>query len=399
MEGHEIFISYSRRDYDVVKSVSDSIERLSGVKCWMDLDSIEAGSEEFSKEIIQGINACQVFLFMLSPRSQESEYALRELRFARKKGKRTILVEIDDCLLNDYFDFNFGASDIIRWNDVLQREKLIRDLMKWVPVKGNETAEPEPDLKFNVKGVEFKMVKVEEGSFWMGADSGVRLVKKRGLYRDVEIREVNTNVQNFDGDALDDEKPVHVVNLSSYYMGETLVTQALWKAVMGSNPSCWKGDNLPVEKVNWNDCQLFISKLNRLTGKDFRLPTEAEWEFAALGGPKGSGGKAMDEAKFGSMAWYEKNSGGKTHAVKGKSPNELGLYDMFGNVWEWCGDWYGGYGMNEQTNPRGSSRGSHRVMRGGSWRYNASRCRVTRRSFGNPDYGFNDYGFRLALPL
>jgi len=181
-------------------------------------------------------------------------------------------------------------------------------------------------------------------------------------------------------------------------MGETEVTQALWKAVMGSNPSNWKGDNLPVESVSWNDCQEFIRKLNQLTGRNFRLPTEAEWEFAARGGNQSYGYKYAGSNSIGSVAWYTDNSGSKTHAVKGKSPNELGLYDMSGNVYEWCSDWKGSYGSGSQTNPKGPSSGSSRVFRGGSW-YNLARyCRVSyRRDLGPGSRGIN-LGFRLCLP-
>ena len=158
-----------------------------------------------------------------------------------------------------------------------------------------------------------------------------------------------------DSDADDDERPVHSVTLSSYSIGETEVTQALWTAVMGSNPSNFKGNNLPVEKVSWNDCQTFIRKLNDLTGENFRLPTEAEWEFAARGGNRSRGYKYSGSDNLGDVAWYTDNSGDKTHAVKSKSPNELGIYDMSGNVWERCSDIFGDYHDSPQTNPKGHS--------------------------------------------
>ena len=172
----------------------------------------------------------------------------------------------------------------------------------------------EKDETFTVNGVSFKMKFVEGGTFPMGATS------EQG------------------NDAESDEKPIHSVTLGSYLMGETEVTQALWKAVMESNHSYWEGDNLPVERVSWNDIQVFITELNRLTSKRFRLPTEAEWEFAARGGKQGKGYKYAGSNTLGDVAWYDDNSGSQTHAVKTKSPNELGLYDMSGNVFEWCSD-------------------------------------------------------------
>ena len=195
----------------------------------------------------------------------------------------------------------------------------------------------------------------------------------------------------------DDEKPTHQVTLSSYYIGETEVTQALWKAVMGSNPSDFKGDNLPVECVSWNDCQTFISKLNALTGKNFRLPTEAEWEFAARGGNQSRHTPFSGSSRIDDVAWYNGNSGSKTHPVKTKQPNELGIYDMSGNVWEWCQDWFGSYSSYAQTNPTGAGSGSFCVCRGGGC-YNSPRgCRSSIRSSNTPGVSHNGLGLRLVL--
>ena len=194
-----------------------------------------------------------------------------------------------------------------------------------------------------------------------------------------------------------DEKPTHRVSLSSFYIGKYEVTQSLWKAVMGSNPSDWKGDNLPVENVSWNDSQTFLRKLNAMTGKNFRLPTEAEWEYAARGGNLSRGYQYSGSKKIDDVAWYEDNSGGKTHPVGTKAPNELGIYDMSGNVWEWCQDWYGDYHGYSQTNPTGPSSGSLRVLRGGCWIIRARFCRVADRSHLTPDGRLIFLGFRLAL--
>ncbi|MDD6784574.1 MAG: formylglycine-generating enzyme family protein, partial [Prevotellaceae bacterium] len=189
----------------------------------------------------------------------------------------------------------------------------------------------------------------------------------------------------------------HQVTLSSYYIGETEVTQALWAVVMGNNPSRFKGDNNPVEKVSWNDCQEFISKLNSLTGQKFRLPTEAEWEYAARGGNKSRGYQYSGSNNLDDVAWYYGNSGSKTHIVKTKQPNELGIYDMSGNVWEWCYDWKGDYSSGSQTNPKGPSTGSSRVGRGGCWGSGARGCRSANRGNGAPVYRNDDLGLRLVL--
>ena len=226
---------------------------------------------------------------------------------------------------------------------------------------------------FTVAGVSFKMVRVEGGTFTMGATA------EQG------------------GDAYSDELPTHRVTLSSYCIGETEVTQALWEAVMGNNPSNWKGASLPVEQVSWDDCQNFIRELNRMTGKQFRLPTEAEWEFAARGGNKSTGCKYSGSNAIDKVAWYTDNSGGKTHEVKTKSPNELGIYDMSGNVWEWCQDWKGSYSSSAQSNPTGPSSGSSRVSRGGGWDSSAGGCRVANRNDLAPSYRVYNIGLRLAL--
>lgn len=222
---------------------------------------------------------------------------------------------------------------------------------------------------FTVNGVSFKMIFVEGGTFSMGSSSGDS-----------------------------DEQPVHSVTLSGYYIGETEVTQELWQAVMGSNPSAFTGNRRPVERVSWHDCQEFIEKLNVLTGENFRLPTEAEWEYAACGGNKSKNYAYPGSDNVGDVAWYSGNSNSTTHEVKGKLPNELGLYDMGGNVWEWCSDWYGRYSAGAVTNPQGPTSGSARIYRGGCWFYDADLCRCVYRDRSTPTGAGNTLGLRLVLP-
>jgi formylglycine-generating enzyme required for sulfatase activity len=198
-------------------------------------------------------------------------------------------------------------------------------------------------------------------------------------------------------DCDDDEKPAHKVTLSDFYIGKYEVTQAQWKAVMGSNPSHFSGcENCPVEQISWNDVQEFIKKLNAKTGLNYRLPTEAEWEYAARGGAKSLGYKYSGSNSVDEVAWYDGNSGNKTHAVGTKQANELGIYDMSGNVWEWCNDWYGNYSSEAQSNPKGPSSASLRVFRGGCWNYSAQFVRVSDRSRSTPDYRYDFLGFRLV---
>ncbi|MBQ0057212.1 MAG: SUMF1/EgtB/PvdO family nonheme iron enzyme [Bacteroidales bacterium] len=231
---------------------------------------------------------------------------------------------------------------------------------------------------FTVGGVTFQMKLVEGGTFQMGSTRG------------------NNN-----------EKPVHTVTISNdYYMGETEVTQALWKAVTGYSPtssgSSWfsyygVGDEYPAYYISYEDVQSFITKLNSLTGQTFRMPTEAEWEFAARGGNKSKGYEFSGSNSISDVAWYTDNSGSKTHPVKTKTANELGLYDMSGNVWEWCSDWYGSYSSNAQTDPTGPTTGLDRVIRGGGWFGSATYCRCGGR-ISSSRYSRSDHiGFRLAL--
>ena len=234
--------------------------------------------------------------------------------------------------------------------------------------------DPEPEAgetkTYTANGVQFQMVVVDGGTFKMGSETGDS-----------------------------DEKPIHEVKLNSFSIGQTEVTQELWEAVMGTNPSNWKGLKLPVEKVSWNDCQTFITKLNSLTGQQFRLPTEAEWEYAARGGNQSKGYTYSGSDNIEDVAWYTSNSGSKTHEVATKAPNELGIYDMSGNVWEWCQDWYSSsyYSSSLINNPTGPDSGSDRVLRGGCWNNNATNCRCAFRNSNSPGYANNDLGFRLAL--
>ena len=223
-------------------------------------------------------------------------------------------------------------------------------------------------LKINVNGVSFKMIKIESGTFQMGSENGE-----------------------------EDEQPIHSVTLSCFYIGETEVTQAVWKAVMGSNPSRFEGDNLPVESVSWDDCQEFISKLSKKTGHRFALPTEAQWEFAARGGNKSRGYEYSGSNSVDDVAWHNGNSSYQTHPVGSKQANELGLYDMSGNVYEWCADWYGDYSSSPQTDPTGSETGSIRVFRSCGWFEYANRCRSTFRYGDVPGTCDPGLGLRLVL--
>lgn len=262
------------------------------------------------------------------------------------------------------------------------------------------------NMTFTVNGISFEMVAVGGGTFTMGATS------EQG------------------SDAYKWEKPTHSVTLRDYYIGKFEVTQELWEAVMGSNPSHFDGSKNPVESVSWYEAVEFCNRLSERTGRrsyysidrsrndsnnrnkndklkwtvsvnpnadGFRLPTEAEWEYAARGGSKSMGYKYSGSNNINDVARCDDNCVFGTCPVGTKSPNELGIYDMSGNVYEWCQDWYGRYGSRSQANPQGPSSGSYRILRGGSWGYDARDCRVSFRYDYNPDINPDNRGFRIAM--
>ena len=264
------------------------------------------------------------------------------------------------------------------------------------------TANAQEERTFSTNGVTFKMKYVEGGTFTMGA------TKEQG------------------SEAEEKEKPTHKVTLTDFYIGQTEVTQALWMAVMGSNPSEFRGYDRPVENVTWDDCQAFIAKLNELTGVRFRLPSEAEWEYAARGGSKSKRFKYSGSNNHSLVSWsadavesalakdvpYTLDVAASdatmptaeeatrcTSIVGLQAPNELGIYDMSGNVWEWCNDWFDEsyYRVSPADNPKGPSSGTNRVLRGGSWRSGEWYSRVSNRNADVPGYSYSTVGFRLAL--
>ena len=235
----------------------------------------------------------------------------------------------------------------------------------------------------NAFGINMKMVYVQGGSYNMGC----------------------TGEQGGDCDA--DEKTVRYVTVSDFYIGQFEITQAQWQAVMGTSvyqqqskaggsSTYGTGNDYPMYYVSWEEAKEFCRRLSQQTGKTYRLPTEAEWEYAARGGKKTQNTKYAGGYSLDYVGWYTSNSGGKSHAVGTKNANELGIYDMSGNVWEWCEDWYGDYRSYDTDNPTGPSSGSYRVLRGGSWSCNATGCRVSNRSFNSPGNRNYNYGFRVV---
>ena len=227
----------------------------------------------------------------------------------------------------------------------------------------------------------FEMIEVEGGTFYMGAQAD------------------DSSETNFDASAYQIESPVHQVTVSSYAIGKFEVTQDQWIAAMGNNPSNIIGDNLPVESITWEQVQSFISILNEQSGLNYRLPTEAEWEYAAKGGCESNGYMYSGNSVLNACGWYYSNSEATTHEVGSKIPNELGIYDMSGNVREWCNDWFEYYSSSIVENPQGAFDGSTKVNRGGSWTTPSVNCRNTYRHTNYPYESAVDLGFRLVLDI
>lgn len=259
--------------------------------------------------------------------------------------------------------------------------RLVRSKKGQATVAGKPIGDSKSKLSFNIDGIQFTMIRVDAGTFQMGG----------------------TKEQK---DARDNEKPVHQVTLSTYYIGETEVTNALYYKIAGISRYI-EVPQQPATNKTWTECQEFIKKLNEKTGQNFRLPTEAEWEFAARGGKKSRGYQYSGSNNINEVAWYKENTygihgssiGTTIKNVKTKKPNELGIYDMSGNAHEWCQDRYGDYSPEPQTDPTGAYPGAKRVARGGSYAYDAEFCRIAYRMYGSPDTKQDSLGFRLALTL
>ena len=396
---NEVFISYSRKDYEKVKAVKDEIDRLVGIDCWMDLNGIESG-ERFKKVIISAINRNNTLLFMLTPNSMNSPFAMKELGFAAKKGKRIVLVDLAHTQLNDDFIFDYSDTDNIDWNDPLQHDKLINDLRVWFPKKTKRKVRKtvsntvnsaeinsvrDDSLTVQVGDIQFNMIRVEGGTLEIGA----------------------TNEQ--DPFAEKNEYPTCSVSLSTFYIGQFLVTQNLWEKVMGYNHSynqqsekelvsemerkkvqvtimnalkpiatptdIMESDygHYPVENIAYNEAKQFVNRLSELTNKKFDLPTEEEWEYAARGGQKSHYYRYAGSNRIDDVAWYRHNSSLRTHPVGEKQPNELGIYDMSGNVWEWTKSKAHQY--DRDVNPEEKLF----IRRGGSAIHVENNCRVSFR--------------------
>ena len=378
-----IFLSYAREDYAAVKKLYERL-KVAGYQPWMDKVDLLKG-DDFTKAIPKVIRETDFFIVCMSTRSVvKRSFVQREIKLALDLFQDKLAsdlfifpVRLEECETPDHIsNFNwtdlFGAEADDEWEALLRSlhegaRRLGKPLITAKVVEEKIRIAPrfESYTEDLGNGVKLEMVAIPGGTFMMGASEAEKVY--------------------------DDEMPQHQVTLSEFYLGKYQVTQAQWEAVMGNNPSYFKGANLPVERVSWEDAQEFCQKLSQRTKKTYRLPTEAEWEYACRAGTTGAYAGVLDE-----MAWYNKNSEGKTHAVGQKKPNVFGLYDMHGNVWEWCQDWYGNYSSASQTNPTGPQAGTSRVLRGGSWFNLLVNARAVFRVSLHPSNRDYDFGFRVV---
>lgn len=370
----KIFISYKRVDKEKVFLIVDRIQNDLNETCWMDIDEIESDAQ-FASVIINAIDEASVFLFMYSKAhtiidNYATDWTIRELNYAQERKKRIVFINIDDIPLSNWFIFMFPQKQQVRAKTESEIEKLIRDLSHWLKIKEGQTIK-----------------RVNEGkgpSPHTTPQSSVRLSQ-------------NNDDKNTHLDYTVLGVPFSMIKVTDRtFLGETPVTQLLWCAIMQDNPSRFKGESHPVDSVSWNDCQLFINRVNNLTKMHFRLPTEDEWEYAALGGSQSrnflySGSNILDE-----VAWNLENSENTTHPVKQKKANELGLYDMSGNVWEWCEDEIEEFVDMSQL-LAGQIPRMFRIYKGGCW-CETENCKPTAHKAGPPNFkSHGGLGLRLAL--
>lgn len=428
----DVFIAYARKDVaylDALRTYLKPLSRKNSINIWYD-GEIAPGTV-WEEQVKANLHNADIILLLVSAYSLDSDYFHdKEMADALKRHaeEKTIVIPVilSDCIweitdLQHLQALPQNGKAIKEWDDESRAyANIVRGLLKSIEavkqrqMEGNKALEAKEQ---NKRQAQIKRRKKEEED---KEQKGLKATKPP-VQPDPINKELPFSIQQLiadmvpvkggtfkmgctkeQGDCQENEKPVHEVRLSDFSIGQYEVTQEQWQAVMGSNPSHNKNCKLcPVENVSWNDIQDFIKKLNKQTGKNFRLPTEAEWEFAARGGKESKGFKYAGGDVVDEVAWYNGNSDNKTHPVGKKKANELGLYDMSGNVWEWCADWYDGnyYAKSPADNPQGPSTGTYRVYRGGSYFSDPIHCRPAYRGYWLPDHRCNDIGFRLVLSL
>ncbi len=366
---YDIFVSYSRKDGEVVQSVVDRL-KAEGYRCWMDVDGIESG-DAFKRKIVAAIKNSKSLLFFSSKDSNQSQWTLKEINVAVELRKLIIPVRLDGTVYSDDILLDVSGLDFVSYYGENRERELERMLTALKSKVASCNASSDSRQIVLPGGAVMRFRLCAAGSFTMGSP----------------LDEVGR----------DEGELQHNVTLTkAFWMSETPVTQMQWKSLMKDCPSRFKGDDLPVENVSWNRSQEFIKKVNSRMKLGMRLPTEAEWEYACRAGATEAFGGigSLDD-----MGWYGDNSGGMAHPVGCKAANSWGLYDMHGNVWEWCYDKSSEYPHGDVMNPQGADKGDLRVLRGGSWHSCSASCRSAARNAMPPGFASNRFGFRVCLDV
>ncbi len=425
---YDVFISYSRKDIKEVKVFIARLKReIPSLTIWIDYNDIKP-AEAYEEKIVSAIDSSKCVLLFASNHSMQSKHVKREISYAENVEKKVIPLLLNGSnLRTGLFLYKFGEINYIDTTNDIHINQLVDDLRD-ISNSNNEEPDPPETLLTRLKNYfvkhRIRVIYVSIIVLMLAIITPYVLVDKNklfyvnGIFFDMIYVEGGTF---FIRDNSEDKgKQKYNITLRDYYIGEAEVTQGLWRAVMGENPSFFRGERKPVECISYNDCMAFVKELNDLTkdsrpkGFEFRLPTEMEWEFAARGGVKRRDFKYSGSNDIATVAWHNEELINKdfgdngisvktnikdTHNVCQKTCNELLLYDMSGNVWEWCYDWYADYSpnMNWQTDPQGPLYGKFKVLRGGSCSSNKENCNVTSRFYANPDTKDFTYGLRLVL--
>jgi len=393
---HNVFISYSSKDKQIADAICHTIEQYR-IACWIAPRDVIPGAP-YAKEIINGIKNCRIMVLIYSEYANASEHVCNEIDWAFHEGKIIIPFLVDNTPMNEEINYYLRRKHwLIAYPNY---EEKFYSLVETIAGLLQIRIEPNSFQKEQTNTIQIRRSTNNENQ----DDLRIEKILTDPTLSELEISLCYMESGTFTrgdiwGDGFEDERPLHEVFLSGYFIGRYPVTQSLWKKVMNTNPSFFKGDDHPVEQVNWYDTQEFIKRLNAMTGYMFSLPTEAQWEFAARGGIHSKGYKYSGSDDLNLVAWYDKNEKEQTRPVGQKKENEIGLFDMNGNVWEWCQDWKGPYSDTLQINPQGPSSGEEKVCKGGSWGRNNQRCRISYRGDDKPNLIYYTLGFRLVLNM